>query len=82
MFETPAVFFVVFVAGRCRVRVDKMGEFLQKAIQIVQQATDKDNAKEYPEAMRLYQLSLDYFMAALKCTARCTPSETDSEPAR
>jgi len=40
--------------------------FLQKAITIVQQATEKDNAKEYSEALRLYQLALEYFMTALK----------------
>lgn len=40
--------------------------FLQKAISLVQQATEKDTAKEYQEAFRLYQLSLDYFMTALK----------------
>lgn len=40
--------------------------FLQKAIQLVQQATEKDNAKEYEEAFRLYQISLEYFMTALK----------------
>jgi len=40
--------------------------FLQKAISIVQQATEKDSAKDYPEAFRLYQLSLEYFMTAIK----------------
>lgn len=40
--------------------------FLQKAISLVQQATEKDTAKEYAEAFRLYQLSLEYFMTALK----------------
>eukprot|EP01118_Nematostelium_gracile_P000330 TRINITY_DN1033_c0_g1_i1.p1 TRINITY_DN1033_c0_g1~~TRINITY_DN1033_c0_g1_i1.p1 ORF type:complete len:433 (-),score=120.43 TRINITY_DN1033_c0_g1_i1:79-1377(-) len=40
--------------------------FLQKAINIVQQATEKDAKKEYEEAFRLYQLSLEYFMTALK----------------
>jgi len=40
--------------------------FLQKAITIVQQATEKDSAKDYPEAFRLYQLSLEYFMTAIK----------------
>lgn len=40
--------------------------FLQKAIQIVTQATEADNAKKYEEAFRLYQLSLEYFMTALK----------------
>ncbi|PRP78981.1 hypothetical protein PROFUN_11446 [Planoprotostelium fungivorum] len=42
------------------------GNFLQRAITLVQQATEKDNAKEYPEALRLYQLSLEYFMTAIK----------------
>lgn len=41
--------------------------FLQKAIALVQQATEKDTAKDYAEAFRLYQLSLEYFMTALKC---------------
>ncbi|EFA85458.1 AAA ATPase domain-containing protein [Heterostelium album PN500] len=40
--------------------------FLQKAIQIVQQATEQDNAKNYAEAHRLYILSLDWFTTALK----------------
>lgn len=40
--------------------------FLQKAISLVQQATEKDAAKDYQEAFRLYQLSLEYFMTALK----------------
>jgi len=43
-----------------------MSDFLTKAISLVQQATEKDNAKDYPEAFRLYQLSLEYFMTALK----------------
>jgi len=40
--------------------------FLQKAIGLVQQATEKDAAKDYAEAFRLYSLSLEYFMTALK----------------
>eukprot|EP01097_Dermamoeba_algensis_P010664 TRINITY_DN795_c0_g1_i1.p1 TRINITY_DN795_c0_g1~~TRINITY_DN795_c0_g1_i1.p1 ORF type:complete len:348 (-),score=46.01 TRINITY_DN795_c0_g1_i1:886-1929(-) len=40
--------------------------FLQKAIQIVTQATEEDKNKNYDEAFRLYNLSLDYFMTALK----------------
>jgi len=40
--------------------------FLQKAIQLVQTATEKDATKDYAEAFRLYQLSLEYFMTALK----------------
>jgi vacuolar protein-sorting-associated protein 4 len=40
--------------------------FLTKAIELVKQATEQDNAKNYKEAFRLYQLSLEYFLAALK----------------
>lgn len=44
-----------------------MGDnLLQKAITIVTQATEADNRKEYAEALRLYQLALEYFMTALK----------------
>lgn len=47
-----------------------MGDFnfLQKAIGLVAQATEEDNKKNYEEAFRLYSLSLEYFMTALKCT--------------
>jgi len=41
--------------------------FLQKAIQIVTQATEEDAKKNYDEAFRLYSLSLEYFMTAIKC---------------
>jgi vacuolar protein-sorting-associated protein 4 len=44
-----------------------MGDFLQKGIALVQQATEKDHQKEYQEAFRLYSSALDHFMAALKC---------------
>ncbi|GAM27874.1 hypothetical protein SAMD00019534_110500 [Acytostelium subglobosum LB1] len=40
--------------------------FLQKAIQIVQQATEQDNAKNYAEAHKLYIQSLEWFTTALK----------------
>lgn len=48
-----------------------MGDFnfLQKAIGLVSQATEEDNKKNYEEAFRLYSLSLEYFMTALKCAA-------------
>lgn len=41
--------------------------FLQKAIDIVTEATKKDNNKEYEEAYRLYRQALEHFMLALKC---------------
>jgi hypothetical protein len=50
------------------------GDFLQKAITIVTQATEKDQAKDYPEALRLYQLALEYFMTALKCESTPLPA--------
>jgi len=40
--------------------------FLQKAITIVQQATEADNAKNYAEAHKLYIQSLEWFTTALK----------------
>ena len=40
--------------------------FLQKAIQFIQQAAEKDGAQDYPEALRLYQLAIEYFITALK----------------
>ncbi len=43
--------------------------FLQKAIGLVSQATEEDNKKNYEEALRLYQLGLEYFMTALKCSS-------------
>lgn len=50
--------------------------FLGKAIEIVKLATEKDNAKEYEEAFRLYQRSLDHFMAALKYEKNARTKET------
>jgi len=39
---------------------------LNKAIEIVKQATEKDEAKQYEEAYNLYHRALDYFMLYLK----------------
>jgi len=39
--------------------------FLPKAIELVKQATEHDTSQNYKEAFRLYQLSLEYFLAAL-----------------
>lgn len=39
----------------------------QRAVEIVQRAIDEDLKQNYPEAYKLYQNSLDYFMLALKC---------------
>lgn len=40
---------------------------LQKAIDLVTQATEKDKAKDYEEALKLYQHSVEYFLHAIKC---------------
>lgn len=42
------------------------GSFLNKAIETVKQATEKDTAKDYETAFRLYETALQYFLAALK----------------
>ncbi|KAI2799801.1 hypothetical protein RDWZM_004940 [Blomia tropicalis] len=43
---------------------------LQKAIDLVTQATEKDKAKEYEEALRLYQHGVEYFLHAIKYEAQ------------
>ncbi|CAM9873800.1 unnamed protein product [Heterosigma akashiwo] len=45
-----------------------MGEntFIPKAIEIVKEAIEKDNAQEYSEALTLYGRALEYFMTGLK----------------
>ena len=40
---------------------------MQKAIDLVTQATEKDKAKDYAEALRLYQHGVEYFLHAIKC---------------
>eukprot|EP00051_Salpingoeca_urceolata_P002063 m.46732 g.46732 ORF g.46732 m.46732 type:complete len:458 (-) comp11878_c0_seq1:90-1463(-) len=40
--------------------------FLQKAIELVTKATQEDQAENYPEALKLYEFALEYFMTALK----------------
>lgn len=45
---------------------------LQKAIDLVTKATEEDKAKNYEEALRLYQHAVEYFLHAIKCThQRC-----------
>jgi len=39
----------------------------QKAIDIVTKATEEDSAKNYEEALRLYQHGVEYFLHAIKC---------------
>jgi vacuolar protein-sorting-associated protein 4 len=40
--------------------------FLSKAIEHVKKATEEDKAQNYQEALRLYKLSLEYFLTAVK----------------
>ena len=40
---------------------------LQKAIDIVTKATEEDNAKNYEEALRLYEHGVQYFLHVIKC---------------
>ncbi|KAH0513203.1 Vacuolar protein sorting-associated protein 4A [Microtus ochrogaster] len=39
----------------------------QKAIDLVTKATEEDKAKNYEEALRLYQHAVEYFLHAIKC---------------
>lgn len=39
----------------------------QKAIDLVTKATEEDRAKNYEEALRLYQHAVEYFLHAIKC---------------
>jgi hypothetical protein len=41
---------------------------LQKAIEIVNRATEEDKNKNYEEALRQYQHGVEYFLYAIKCT--------------
>jgi hypothetical protein len=41
--------------------------FLQKAIDLVTKATEEDKNKNYEEALRLYEHSVEYFLHAIKC---------------
>lgn len=42
----------------------------QKAIDLVTKATEEDKAKNYEEALRLYQHAVEYFLHAIKCETR------------
>ena len=39
----------------------------QKAIDLVTKATEEDKAKNYEEALRLYEHGVEYFLHAIKC---------------
>jgi hypothetical protein len=41
--------------------------FAQKAIDLVTKATEADQAKNYEEALRLYEHGVEYFLHAIKC---------------
>lgn len=51
----------------------------QKAIDLVTKATEEDKAKNYEEALRLYQHAVEYFLHAIKCESP-TGSSLASEP--
>ena len=48
----------------CLVQENK---FIVQAIEIVTQAIEADNAKEYEKAYGLYKKSLEHFMTGVKC---------------
>lgn len=41
--------------------------FFQKAIDLVNKATEEDKAKNYEEAFKLYQHAVEHFMHAMRC---------------
>ena len=43
------------------------GSVLQKATDLVTKATEEDKNKNFAEAVRLYQHSVEYFLHAMKC---------------
>lgn len=53
----------------------------QKAIDLVTKATEEDKAKNYEEALRLYQHAVEYFLHAIKCESRPGPPRRQA-PAR
>lgn len=50
--------------GECKIMSEP--QFLKKAIDLVKEATQEDQSKNYEQAAKLYRHSLEYFMAALK----------------
>lgn len=53
----------------------------QKAIDLVTKATEEDKAKNYEEALRLYQHAVEYFLHAIKCESHPGPRRRQA-PAR
>ncbi|CAK9297616.1 unnamed protein product [Gordionus sp. m RMFG-2023] len=47
-----------------------MASTLQKAIELVNKATEEDKNKNYEEALRLYQFAVEYFLHAIKYEAQ------------
>lgn len=41
-------------------------DFTTPAVQLANEATEKDSAKEYDEALKLYLRSIEFFMTAIK----------------
>ena len=48
---------------------------LQKAIEIVTRATEEDKAKNYDEALKLYQNGVEHFLHAIKYEAQSERSK-------
>lgn len=54
----------------------------QKAIDLVTKATEEDKAKNYEEALRLYQHAVEYFLHAIKCESHKGPPQLQSPSER
>ena len=62
--STSSFFFPLHLAGKIFWFIDV---YFQKAIELVTKATEEDKKKNYPEALRLYEHGIDYFLHAIKC---------------
>lgn len=64
------IFYVLwsFTAFWRKVSAAMENKFIPQAIEIVTQAINEDNNKNYQEAFRLYKKALEHFMVGVKCT--------------
>lgn len=57
-------------------------DFKAKAIELVKQAVEQDNAQNYEEALRLYKASLEHFSLHLKYEKNPSAKKTITAKAR
>jgi hypothetical protein len=60
------LFLLVFPAGLCNT---DCGYSIQHGLDSIRHAVEDDSAGRYPEALRMYQEGLEYFVTVIKCKA-------------